>query len=361
MDSAADTGGDIFFATGNSDPSATTWSAKTNLSESVVALSSDLTHVESHFSPPPGYNDVQQLEVWDGDFGSGGVMLLPPQRGHLPNLAVAAGKAGILYLLDADDLGIARNSENTQYVGGCWCGESYFQDNTGKSHVVASGGGNVNLYALTTTGKHPQLSWQWGSAGVPNGQNGGFFTSVSSHDRDPTSAVIWAVSRPTDSSPADIYLYAFDASGNNLIPGGNGLLAGTWPNVYGDSNTVPTVADGEVFVASYQSLAIFGLGSGTAAHLPQTHVVDMRTQLAAGQHEIFGMVKAMTGERLTVVRRDGSTLIVDASAADRHYRMAEPSVGRALIARGAFDALGILHADTILHALQNPKMWQPDR
>jgi len=35
--------------------------------------------------------------------------------------------------------------------------------------------------------------------------------------------------------------------------------AGQWPNIYGNSNLVPVVANGEVFVASYQQLQIFGL------------------------------------------------------------------------------------------------------
>ena len=35
--------------------------------------------------------------------------------------------------------------------------------------------------------------------------------------------------------------------------------AGSWPNVGGNSNLVPVVANGEVFVASNKLLQIFGL------------------------------------------------------------------------------------------------------
>jgi hypothetical protein len=41
--------------------------------------------------------------------------------------------------------------------------------------------------------------------------------------------------------------------------------AGSWPNVGGNSNLVPVVANGEVFVASYKQLQIFGLKSGHKA------------------------------------------------------------------------------------------------
>jgi hypothetical protein len=35
--------------------------------------------------------------------------------------------------------------------------------------------------------------------------------------------------------------------------------AGSWPNYGNNANLVPVVANGEVFVASYQQLQIFGL------------------------------------------------------------------------------------------------------
>jgi len=35
--------------------------------------------------------------------------------------------------------------------------------------------------------------------------------------------------------------------------------AGTWPNYGGDSNQVPIIANGMVYVASYKQLDIFGL------------------------------------------------------------------------------------------------------
>jgi hypothetical protein len=39
-------------------------------------------------------------------------------------------------------------------------------------------------------------------------------------------------------------------------------LAGNWANVHGNSNLIPVVANGEVFVASNKQLQIFGLKPG---------------------------------------------------------------------------------------------------
>ena len=88
------------------------------------------------------------------------------------------------------------------------------------------------------------------------GQDAGFFTTISS---DGTfNPVIWALSR---ASPQNIFLYAFDP--DNLQNGHLAQLfrgiAGFWPIVTANANLVPVVANGKVYVASYQQLMIFGL------------------------------------------------------------------------------------------------------
>jgi hypothetical protein len=368
---AADPTGDIFFVTGNSDPSATTYTAPRNLSESVVKLSWNLKTVESFFTPPAGYNDWQDLDAEDGDFGSGGILLLPPQTGSMPNLSAAMGKAGVLYLLDADNLSQNKNGAYVQYPGGCWCGETYFQNDKNTSYVITSGGwggASINLYRLDPHAKgNPSLALEWATNGwpnstyVPDGQDAGVFTSASSNAGKAGSLVIWAVSRPTDNDPSDIYLYAFDVKGNNLIPGGTGMLAGTWPNTGGNANIVPTVANGHVYVASDQSLAIFGIGAPSSTPLPKAKVVSMRVPLAAGEHEVFGIVKTISGNLITVARRGGVTMSIDSTIAAKTYRMAPPAVGKALLARGTIDGAGVMRAVAIQHARQSPKMWLPDR
>jgi hypothetical protein len=355
---AASLAGDIYFVTGNSDPSGTTYNAQTNLSESVIELSSDLTKVESYFSPTGSGQGVKYLDQHDEDFGSGGIMLLPEQPGTTPNLAVAAGKAGFLYLLDADNLG-ARKALGAYQIGGCWCGESYFVGSDGTRRIVASGGNKATIWKVQTSATSaPTLVEVASSPAIANGQRGGFLTSVSSSGTTSGSAVIWAASRPTDNNPAHVSLYAFDAdNGSTLFT----AVAGSWPNTTGNANIMPVVANGKVYVAADQSLAIFGLGTGQAAALPRVATVDMRVPLAPGQHEFSGIVRKIDGARILVQRRNGILVTIDATLAVKNFQFAAPGVGHAVLARGSFDEKGVMHVDTLQHAKDNPALWQPDR
>ena len=65
--------------------------------------------------------------------------------------------------------------------------------------------------------------------------------------------------------------------------------------------------------------------------------------------------------QLAVEKRDGSTVTVDTTLAEAKFRMAEPSIGHALLARGAYNADGVFEANTLLHAKDSRAMWYPDR
>jgi hypothetical protein len=255
---AADPTGNLFFVTGNSDYSGTTYDGVTNIQESVVEVSGDLSQVVDLFTP----SDVGTLDQEDEDFGSGGVMLLPHESGPIHNLAVAAGKEGNMFLMNRDNLGGFNISSNnvvgTFFIGSCWCGESYFVDpSDNAARVVSSGGSSVGVWKLQTSPSVTLLKVS-NSNGLPGQQDGGFFTSVSSNGT--ASPIIWAVSRPPQSSPFTVQLFAFDpeAGGGTLKQIFQGA-AGSWPNLGGNANLVPTVANGKVFVASNKQLAIFGL------------------------------------------------------------------------------------------------------
>jgi len=260
---ATDDSGNILFVTGNSDYSGSTYDGVSNIQESVVKVSTDLTTVLDLFTP----SNQASLDQGDTDFGSGGVMVLPDQVGSRPHLAVAAGKYGAMYLLNVDRLGgyspVKNNIVGTYAVGGCWCGPSYFVDTDGVARVVSSGGYTIRVWKLATSPRQT-LTRVATSLPIPGGQDPGFFTSISSNGTG--SPVIWAVSRPpVSSAKSPVYLYAFNpdaTTGSTMTQLFKGL-AGNWPNLGGNSNLVPVVANGEVFVASYQELVIFGLKAAT--------------------------------------------------------------------------------------------------
>jgi len=252
---AADDSGNILVVTGNSDPAGTTYDGVNNLQESVVKISPDLSIVLDLFTPL----DWPSLDMLDTDFGSGGVLVLPDQPGSYPHLAVAAGKEGTLYFMNEDALGgysSATNNVLGEYpIGPCWCGESYFVDPTDSvARVVSSGARIVKVWRVQTS-TTPSLSPVGSSAQLSGGaQDGGFFTSVSSNGT--SNSIIWALSRPS-TTDLSVYLYAFDPDSNMVQLFKE--AAGTWPNLNGNANLVPVVANGKVFVASHQQLQIFGL------------------------------------------------------------------------------------------------------
>ncbi len=350
---AANSAGSVFFVTGNTDYSGNAYNKVTNIAESAAEMSPDLSTLQGLFTP----GNEAYLDEVDGDFGSGGLMLLPSQQGKYPDLAGAAGKYGVLYLLDADKLGKVLAY---QQVGSCWCGPSYFQGSDGLGRIVTSGGSSVGVWAVETSANAgPHLVSKASYGGIAGSQSPGFFTSVSSNGTTAGTAVVWAVGRPTETGTGNIDLYAVNADTGALLFQG---VAGKWLNVGGDSNTVPVVANGRVYVASDQMLTIFGLGGAKkGVSLPAVRRVDMRAPLARGEHEIYGFARSMSGSTVAVQRRDGSTVLVDVADARRDARFAEPSPGHALIARGTFEKAGVMAATTILHAVDHPAMWPEDR
>ena len=260
---ATDDSGNIFFVTGNSDYSGTTYDGVSNIQESVVKVSPDLSTLLDLFTP----KNQSLLDQTDADFGSGGVLVLPDQPGSIPHMAVAAGKIGSMFLMNADNLGGYSTQKNNVLggygIGNCWCGESYFVDSDGIGRVVSSGGKSAQVWKIQTSPK-PALSKVSSSPSILGAQDGGFFTTISSNGT--TNPVMWALSRPVNSSAHPVYLYAFnpDSVTSGIMQQLYRAPAGTWPNTGGNSNLVPVVANGEVFVGSNKQLQIFGMKSGAA-------------------------------------------------------------------------------------------------
>ncbi len=253
--------GGIYFVTANGAPGG--YNGKNSVQESAVRYSR-LTNAPLDIFTP---YDQSVLDQHDTDFGSGGLMLLAP-HGAVPTLAVAAGKAGTMYLMQGSKLGGYTPGGpdavlSAVTIGPCWCGPSTF--NTAHGPVVVSSGGNTVELWHVQTAPTPALV-QGASAGINDGPNArGFFTTVSSNGF--YAPIIWAVGRPLPSTNT-VTLYALQAA----VPDGTAHLpvlfhapAGVWPNSTGKANLSATVANGYVYVASNKQLAIFGLTGPQAA------------------------------------------------------------------------------------------------
>jgi outer membrane protein assembly factor BamB len=99
---AADAEGNVYGVTGNGKFTASSAGGR-DFGDSVLklGLQNGTLAVRDYFTP---FNE-SSLNRKDDDFGSCGPVLLPDQPGPHPHLMVAAGKAGVLYLIDRDRMG----------------------------------------------------------------------------------------------------------------------------------------------------------------------------------------------------------------------------------------------------------------
>jgi hypothetical protein len=347
---AADQNGNVFFVTANSD--AGSYSPPINIPESAVMMSGDLTQLLDYFTPV----QAARWDEKDTDFGSGGMTLIPAQPGPIPNLAVAAGKSGTMYLLDRDNMG-KRASKPTDTaagevaVGGCWCGASYFQGSDGIGRVVSSGGNKVEVWKIVTSSKASLLQ-QAVSASLPSGQDPGFLTSVSSNGTAAGSAIVWAVTRP-ESINGSVTLFAIDpADGSTLFSAAIGI----WPRGDQNANLVPIVANGRVYVAVDSNLYAFGLGGGNV-----TRVTAANSEPRVDSNEVHGTILRMHGTEFVVRTRSGAELAVDGSDAANAHRSAPVFVGNAIAADGYYDNGHVFHARLIYRAKDSPALWAADK
>jgi hypothetical protein len=235
---AADSAGNLYFATGNGSFDAD--SGGSDFGECIVRATPELT-VADYFSP---FDESTQSNA-DQDIGSVGVMLLPNFTGSSAHLAVSGIKSGTMYLLDRDNLGkfnssadrslqdvTLENSDNSLYGG-----PAYYNG------VVYWGAGGQPMEAFGLhLGTHPTLALTSQSANSFPGE-GGEIPAVSSNGTVAGSAIVWATTRPGQGGM--IELWAYDA--RNLSRRLLHRDVGIW-QASGDAFLTPTVAGGHVFV-----------------------------------------------------------------------------------------------------------------
>jgi hypothetical protein len=359
---SADSSGNIYFVTGNSDPGNNTYDGATNIQESVVRIKGDLSSVTDLFTP----NNVVYLDQNDLDYGSGGVLVLPDQPGPVPHLAVAAGKMGDNFILNRDKMGGFHNPDVPKkvLVDACWCGPSYFKGSDGVGRVVSSGGLTARTWKVNTSAS-TALALEAAAAAFPSGpHDGGFFTTVSSNGTAAKTAIIWAVTRPTGSD-THTKLVALNgtASGSSLTQLWSGQAV-LWPNTNNNPNIVPAVANGRVYVAGNKQLQIFGLRPNSklpGRFIEPTPAAEQTpTPVIIPGASYWGVIKSISGSRIVITLRTGRALTVDLGPAAQAGTMVRPMVGMNVAANGELGANGVLQARTLARA-KGKANWGPDR
>lgn len=363
---ASGEGNHIIFSTGNSDcnfyvtpqacPPKSTYDGVTNIQESVISMQQNLAERSGVFTP----SNVFQMDQEDADLGASGVLLMPVQAGTW-YLAAIVSKDGRLWLLDQENL--ATYLDMHQLSQGCWCGPSYFHGSDGIGRVVSSAGATVQTWQVQTTPK-PVLVAEGAGTVQQSDQDPGFFTSVSSHNGSLPTAIIWAVARPSGSAPLTLYAFAAAASGGTLKQLYSSP-AGQWPNLGGNADTVPVVANGKVYVASNKALMIFGPNGSPVGAARAAAMVDAAATspaLPAGVTErVTGTLLAINGAMLKLQTRSKQTVTVDISRALESEQVANLIPGRPYTALAdGTGSDGSLQAVSVMRAKPGIGAWPQD-
>ena len=211
--------------------------------------------VADYFTP---FNQAE-MQARDADFGSGGALLLPDEVGSAahPHLIVGGDKSSNIYLVDRDQMGHHNPTDNHQIVqeihadvGSMFGTPAYFNH-----HLYYQGiGGVMKTYAIANGHINPVPD----SMTKTSFSGAGTTPSVSANGgRD---GIVWTIQTDGAVQHRPAVLHAYDAA--NLaheLYNSRELPARDNP---GDAvkMTVPTVADGKVFVGAQHDLAIFGNG-----------------------------------------------------------------------------------------------------
>jgi hypothetical protein len=209
--------------------------------------------VSDYFAIP---NVVSESNA-DTDLGSGSPMLLPDQTdatGATRHLLIGAGKDGNVLLLDRDNLGKFDPTTNHayQYVngalpGGLFSAFAYFNG----SIYVADGGGTLKAFALSRAllpaapTSHSTATFAWP----------GSSPAVSAYGT--SNAIIWAV---VSGTKAAAELHAYNPA-NLQQEYYNSTQAAGGRDAFGNGEKfiTPVIANGKVFVATPNGVAVFGL------------------------------------------------------------------------------------------------------
>ena len=248
---SADDASNVYVATGNGNFNAAKPGGR-NFGDSLLKLHLDgqALAIRDYFTP---FNQ-KDMDAHDWDLGSQGPVLLGTQTGAHPHLLVVAGKEGKLYLLDRDHLGKFHEGSDPQVLqtiktkdaygaAAYWNGNVYFTDRSDITRDFALQNGLLKEKGVTTRMPSP--------AATPvisaDGTKGAILWVASTKEWDETH-----IDRPA-------ILHAYDATNitRELYNSEQNSARDRGDNTVRFS--IPTIADGHVFIGTRGHLDVYGL------------------------------------------------------------------------------------------------------
>ncbi len=302
---AADASGNVYVATGNGTFDTVNVPA-TAVGDSLLKLgmSSGKLALLDYFTP---YNQ-SSLNSGDVDLGSGGVLLLPDQPGSFPHLLVGAGKQGLIYLLNRDQMtklnqhycnGCSSDTQVVQesslgQVGGLWSMPAYWNNTVyfwGSGDVLKSiplVNGLLDYAHLTSS----TISYNFPGATPTIAANG------------TSNGMLWSIDSSAYGAPAPgpAVLHAHDAT-NIARELWNSAQAANGRDQAGNAVkfATPVIVNGKVYVGTSTEVDVYGLFTSPPAITAQ----PTNQTVTAGQTATFTV--AATGSPTPTVQWQVST------------------------------------------------------
>jgi hypothetical protein len=250
--------GRIFLATGNGDYTAgAPYTSSMDYGDSILDL--DLTNgaptIQDEFTP----SNQAELDAYDGDQGAGGLLILPTQTtGSYPNMLVQAGKSGEVFLLDRDNLG-GYSTTGDQVVQEL----PYSVGNVGTWTMPAYWNGNIYYWAqLDTLKVFPLVNGLLTGPAASSTEKYGYpgaNPTISANGN--TEGIVWTIESDGYMTGGPAVLQAHSASNASTLYSSNTNFSRDDPGL-AVKFTVPTVANGKVYVGAQSQISIFGLLNG---------------------------------------------------------------------------------------------------
>ena len=248
---ALDANGNIYVETGNG-----VFDGTTNFSDSVVKLSPAGALLD-YFTP----YDQGVMQQNDIDLGSSGPIILPDSMGttaHPP--MIATGKVGVVYLLDQTNMG-KYNPAGNQDLGEVSVG--FNETNLTAGFYGQPAYWNGNIYTIIVGDSLRQFSIGNGTISTVSSSNSnstfsfrGATPAVSASGT--TNGIVWVADITAYQSGGAVILDAYDAT-NVSTPLYSSPASGSSAAAPATKFTVPTVANGKVYVGGQLAFTVFGL------------------------------------------------------------------------------------------------------
>jgi hypothetical protein len=245
---STDSSGHIFVQTANGTFDAAIGGV--DYGDSFLKLNPTGLTVVDYFTP----RNELMLESDDLDLGSGAGLILPQQAGSFPNEITSADKQGLIYVVNRSNMGKFSSTANhniqtlTGSVGGYVSSPAYWN-----SAVFYSGvGGFLSRYTLTSG-----LLSTTPVSKAPTAFKLGSTPSISADGA--TNGIVWAIDAGGGTGNKPAVLHAYDAT-NVATELYNTNQAGTRDQPGGGIKfSVPTIANGKVYIGTFTELAVYGL------------------------------------------------------------------------------------------------------